>query len=43
MMMADNFGYSIAKAREELGYAPRIGLREGIETTVRSYAEAGLL
>lgn len=43
MMMADNFGYSIAKAREELGYAPRVGLREGIETTVRSYAEAGLL
>jgi nucleoside-diphosphate-sugar epimerase len=43
MMMADNFGYSIAKAREELGYAPRVGLREGIEATVRSYAEAGLL
>jgi nucleoside-diphosphate-sugar epimerase len=43
MMMADNFGYSIAKAREELGYAPRTGLREGIEATVRSYLDAGLL
>jgi nucleoside-diphosphate-sugar epimerase len=43
MMMADNFGYSIAKARDQLGYAPRTGLREGIEKTVRSYREAGLL
>jgi len=43
MMMADNFGYSIAKAREELGYEPRTALREGIEKTVRSYREAGLL
>lgn len=43
MMMADNFGYSIAKAREELGYAPRTGLREGIEATVRDYAERRLL
>jgi nucleoside-diphosphate-sugar epimerase len=43
MMMADNFGYSIEKARKELGYAPRTGLREGIATTVRSYSEAGLL
>jgi dihydroflavonol-4-reductase len=43
MMMADNFGYSTAKARKELGYAPRIGLREGIATTVRSYSETGLL
>jgi dihydroflavonol-4-reductase len=43
MMMADNFGYSIAKAREELGYAPRTGLREGIEITVRHFVEAGLL
>jgi nucleoside-diphosphate-sugar epimerase len=43
MMMADNFGYSIAKARDELGYAPRTGLREGVEATVRSYVEAGWL
>jgi nucleoside-diphosphate-sugar epimerase len=43
MMMADNFGYSIAKARKELGYVPRIELHEGIATTVRSYLEAGLL
>ena len=43
MMMADNFGYSIAKARDELGYAPQTDLGEGIATTVRSYREAGLL
>jgi dihydroflavonol-4-reductase len=43
MMMTDNFGYSIAKARRELGYAPRTGLSEGIEKTVRHFAEAGLL
>ncbi len=43
MMMADNFGYSIAKARDELGYAPQTDLSEGIATTVRSYREAGLL
>ncbi len=43
MMMADNFGYSIAKARDELGYAPQTDLREGIAMTVRSYREAGLL
>ncbi len=43
MMMADNFGYSIAKARDELGYAPQTDLREGIAKTVRSYREAGLL
>ena len=43
MMMADNFGYSIDKARRELGYAPRTGLREGIDATVRHYVEAGLL
>jgi len=43
MMMADNFGYSIEKARRELGYEPRTALAEGIEKTVRYYAEAGLL
>jgi len=43
MMMADNFGYSIAKARDELGYAPQTDLRRGIELTVRSYVEAGEL
>ena len=43
MMMADNFGYSIAKARDELGYAPQTDLSDGIATTVRCYREAGLL
>ncbi len=43
MMMADNFGYSIAKARDELGYLPQTDLGEGIAKTVRSYREAGLL
>jgi nucleoside-diphosphate-sugar epimerase len=43
MMMADNFGFSIAKARDELGYAPQTDLRRGIELTVRSYAQAGEL
>jgi len=43
MMMADNFGYSIRKAREELGYTPRTGLEEGIRRTVQYYVEAGKL
>jgi len=43
MMMADDFGYSIAKARSELGYEPRTGLREGIQATVESYKSAGKL
>jgi nucleoside-diphosphate-sugar epimerase len=43
MMMADNFGYTIAKARKELGYAPQTSLADGIAATVRSYREAGLL
>jgi dihydroflavonol-4-reductase len=43
MMMADNFGYSIAKARRELGYAPHVELREGVARTVRAYVEAGRL
>jgi dihydroflavonol-4-reductase len=43
MMLADNFGYSIRKAREELGYEPRTGLRPGIERTVAHYRAAGAL
>ncbi|MCP3978209.1 MAG: NAD-dependent epimerase/dehydratase family protein [bacterium] len=43
MMMADNFGYSIDKARRELGYEPRMELRPGIERTIESYRAAGLL
>lgn len=43
MMMADNFGYSIDKARRELGYEPRTDLREGIAQTIHSYVESGRL
>jgi nucleoside-diphosphate-sugar epimerase len=43
MIMADNFGYSIAKARSELGYAPRVDLQEGILRTVQAYRRDGLL
>jgi dihydroflavonol-4-reductase len=43
MMMADNFGYSIDKARQELDYEPRTSLRQGIDMTVGSYMESGLL
>ncbi len=43
LMMTGNFGYSIAKARAELGYAPEIGLAEGIAAAVRSYEGEGRL
>ncbi len=43
MMMADNFGYSIDKARRELGYEPRTDLRDGIAQTIHSYVESGRL
>ena len=31
------------KARRELGYEPRVGLREGIRNTINSYVESGRL
>jgi len=43
MMMADDFGYSIEKARRELGYEPRTELAEGLGKTIDSYVESGLL
>ena len=43
MMMADDFGYSIEKARSELGYEPKTSLRDGIARTVEYYRESGLL
>lgn len=43
MMMGDNFGYSIHKARHELGYVPMTGLKRGIRLTVDAYVEQGLL
>lgn len=43
MMMADNFGYSIEKARKELGYEPAHDLLEGIGLTVSDYRRTGKL
>ncbi len=43
MMMADNFGYSIEKAKTELGYQPKTDLKDGIAKTVGYYVEHGLL
>lgn len=40
-MMADNWGYSIHKAKTELGYSPRIDLKEGIALTAESYRRRG--
>ena len=36
-MMVDNWGYSIKKAKERLGYEPRFDLRLGIKKTIQSY------
>jgi len=36
-MMADNWGYSIKKAKRELGYSPQIDLKKGIALTIKSY------
>jgi nucleoside-diphosphate-sugar epimerase len=33
--------FDITRARQDLGYAPRIGLREGIARTLRWYKQAG--
>ena len=41
MMMADNFGYRIDKARQRLGYEPRVALQEGIQRTVEDYRDRG--
>jgi len=35
--------YSIEKARRELGYAPRVGYREGLTATLEWFREEGLL
>lgn len=36
-------GYTIAKARRELGYQPRVGLHAGLEQTIRWYRDQGYL
>ncbi len=43
MMMADNFGYSIKKARQELHYQPLVDLRQGVRMTVDHYMARGWL
>ena len=43
VMAADNFGYSINKAREELGYRPAVNLQQGVAATIAYYREKGLL
>ena len=43
MMMADNFGYSIQKAKIDLNYKPETDLPTGIAKTVKNYIENGLL
>jgi nucleoside-diphosphate-sugar epimerase len=35
--------FDIARARRELGYAPRVGLREGITRTLDWYRQRGWL
>lgn len=40
-MMTKDWGYSIGKARKELGYEPTVYLKEGIRLTVQSYREMG--
>jgi len=42
-MMADNWGYSIKKANEKLGYEPKIDLTTGINKTAQSYFNLGWL
>ena len=43
LMMSRNFGYSINKARDQLGYRPMTNLRDGMDITVRYYRQAGKL
>ncbi len=43
MMMGDNFGYSIEKARRDLGYEPAVPLAEGIRRTVEAFRAEGYL
>ena len=38
-----NRGFSISKAKKELGYDPRIGIREGLKKTAEWYLSNGYL
>ena len=42
-LMSSNYGYSIAKAQSQLGYAPSVDLTTGIRRTVAAYQETGLM
>ena len=42
-ILSDNFGYSIKKAKEELGYNPKTTLREGLIKTITYYKKSRLL
>jgi nucleoside-diphosphate-sugar epimerase len=35
--------FDISRARAELGYAPQVGVREGVRRTLAWYGEAGWL
>jgi nucleoside-diphosphate-sugar epimerase len=41
--MLQNRAYDGSRAREELGFVPRVGLKEGLAKTVAWYQENGLL
>lgn len=43
LMMGRNFGYSIDKAKKELGYKPKINLQDGIAMTINYYKKNRLL
>ena len=42
-ILSDDFGYSIAKARNELGYLPKTDLTLGVSRTVQYYNDNDLL
>lgn len=43
LMLSKNWGYSIEKAKRELGYCPRVSLDDGLKRTARWYQENGYL
>ena len=43
LMLSRNWGYSIEKARNRLGYSPSVNLREGLRLTIQWYREQGWL
>ena len=43
LALSGNWGYSIQRAREKLGYEPAIDLQEGLQRTVSWYREHGWL